>query len=86
MAGGDAFWHPLVPDEVPTGLEGLIVVEAGSQDSATIGGGGVTVTWRWGIDGSDAPYFDAAGVTTGEEAVLAVDPIDGTYLLIAVVA
>lgn len=71
---------------VAAGLAGLVVVEAGSQASATTGAGGISVDWRWGIDASGDPYFESAGVTAGEEAVLAMDPTTGVYSLIAVTA
>lgn len=91
VGGSDAasgLWLPLVGDvgDVPAGLEGLVVVEAGSQGSAIDGSGGITVTWRWGIDAADIPYFESTGVTAGEQAVLALDPTDGTYQLVAVTA
>lgn len=77
-------WFAIVTEEVPADLAGLVVVEAGSQASAIDGTGGIELTWRWGIDASDDPYFDTAGVTAGEEAVLALDPTDGTYKLVSI--
>lgn len=81
-------WHQAAPGvdtatAAPTGFGGLVVIEAGSQPSVTDSGTSVDVTWRWGIS-SGEPYFDADGVTAGDEAALAFDPIDGTHVLVPV--
>jgi hypothetical protein len=41
----------------------------------------VEVSALWGVDG-DGPYYDDAGVLTGEEAVLALDPATSELLLV----
>jgi hypothetical protein len=57
----------------------LFVVDPGTPDYGsfpTIG-----LTSKFGIDGSGVPYYNAAGVTSGEEAALMRDPDTGAYLL-----
>jgi hypothetical protein len=41
----------------------------------------VAVTFVWGIDGSGDPYYNATGVTAGEEAVLVLDNTTGEFSL-----
>ncbi|MCC6619459.1 MAG: hypothetical protein IT341_10535 [Chloroflexi bacterium] len=41
----------------------------------------VSITSKWGIDGDGLPYFNDAGVTSGEEAALMRDSENGTYFL-----
>lgn len=55
---------------------GLIAVEAAQQEAfdATTDPSAITATFRWGIDADGVPYFNDAGVTSGEEAVLAIRP------------
>lgn len=70
----------LVPDaDEPIGLRwadlhaaGWTLVESVSQTGFddTTDAGAILTTCRWGIDGSGDPYFDSAGVTSGEEAAL----------------
>lgn len=45
-------------------------------------GVGVTVTSQWGITSGGAPYFDPAGVTSGDEAALLYNPATGQYRLV----
>lgn len=66
---------------VPTGLTGLVVVEAGSQASAAYVGV-ISIIWRWGIDTGGVPYFNSTGVVKGEEAILAFDPDTGVHYLV----
>jgi hypothetical protein len=59
------------------------VVDAGTPtyDDTDPSGVSVTLSSKWGIDSSGEPYFNALGVTSGEEAALIRDPDSGTYLL-----
>lgn len=79
------FWHPVAAASgYPADLDGLVVVEAGYQGSATAGTYSIGINWRWGIDGGGDPYFNSTGVTAGHEAILAVDPTTGTHYLVPV--
>lgn len=39
------------------------------------------ITFVWGIDGSGDPYYNSAGVTAGDEAVLVLDNLTGDLSL-----
>ena len=41
----------------------------------------ITVTSKWGVNGSDAAYFNSAGVTSGEEAALVYNHDTGEFAL-----
>lgn len=85
MAGGEGFWiGATAGGEYPADLDGLVVVEAGYQGSATQGTYGIEIDWRWGIDPGGDPYFNSTGVTAGDEAILAFDPATGTHYLVPV--
>ena len=60
---------------------GLICVMPGTPtvDSGTPFG--ITVTSVWGVDAT-GPYYDAANVTSGDEAALFYDPLTDTYSVI----
>lgn len=63
--------------------DGWTLVESASQpdfDAAT-NAGAILAVYRWGVDGTGAPYFDSAGVTSGEEAALWIDD-SGQYVLV----
>lgn len=60
----------------------LLTVDPGTPTYDTSGADVVvTVTSKWGVDG-DGPYYDSAGVTAGEEAILALDPDIGDYTVV----
>lgn len=44
---------------------------------------GLVLSWtsKWGIDGSGNPYFNDAGVTSGDEAALMRDSETGAFFL-----
>lgn len=41
----------------------------------------LAVTFVWGVDATGDPYYNAAGVTAGEEAVLVLDNASGSFSL-----
>lgn len=73
-------WYPFTSGVT---RNGWTLVESASQidfDSAT-DAGAILAVYRWGVDGSGSPYFDSAGVTSGEEAALWLDDA-GNYVLV----
>lgn len=67
--------------EEPTGGSDSFVVDAGAPtyDDSDPDEVVITVVAKFGIDGG--PYFNSAGVTSGDEAALMRDPVTGTYFL-----
>lgn len=62
--------------------QGLLTVDAGTPSYNVAGADVVTtITSKWGYDAS-GPYFNDAGVTSGDEAILAMDPTDGEFVVI----
>lgn len=77
MAGGDGFWR--VAAGAATASTEIVY-----QPSYTVTDGDsltVAVTYVWGIDGDGDPYYNAAGVTAGDEALLVYDRTTDTYSL-----
>lgn len=77
--GGDWFWDNRAAEAAAAaGTEtvfapGYTVTDASNLD--------VAVTFVWGITAAEVPYYNAAGVTAGDEAVLVLDNATGTYSL-----
>jgi len=66
---------------LPAGV-GWILVDAGTPSVDAGPPFEVTVETLFGIDGSDVPYYNAGGATTGDEATLYWDPTDQVYHLV----
>ena len=60
----------------PANLNTLIEYASADSNGALL--------FRWGINTSGQPYFDAAGVTTGTEAALWRDVVTGNYFVEAI--
>lgn len=61
---------------------GLLTVDAGTPTYDDSGADVViSLASKWGYD-ADGPYFNSAGVTAGEEAILALDPEVGDFVVI----
>lgn len=68
--------------QAATGGSNLLTVDAGTPAYSVVGADVVTtITSVWGID-ADGPYFNDADVTSGDEAILCLDPEVGDYVLI----
>lgn len=64
-----------------TGILGLVTVDPGTVTYDDSGPDVVvTIASVWGEDAS-GPYFDALGVTAGDEAALLWDPADESYVV-----
>ena len=61
------------------GGDNKIMVDGGTPDYGSIPTIGLTSVW--GIDSGGVPYYNAAGVTSGEEAALLWDPDTNQYVL-----
>ena len=72
MAGGVPVWADAPGDN-------KIMVDGGTPDYTGIPTIGLTSVW--GIDSGGVPYYNAAGVTSGEEAALLWDPDTNQYVL-----
>lgn len=60
----------------------LLTVDAGTVTYSDAGDDvEVTIATVWGFDGTD-PYYDSAGASAGEEALLAMDPSDGGLVVV----
>lgn len=57
------------------------IVDPGTPSYSGTGPVTVALTSKFGIDGSGNPYYNAAGVTDGEEAALIWDSTTSSYLL-----
>lgn len=80
----DADSDTWIPGTVAGGTRaGWTLVESASQPDfdATTDAGAVLAVYRWGVDGSGTPYFNSAGVSSGEEAALWLDDA-GNYVLV----
>lgn len=79
--GGFGIWTGGATDgETPTGSSTDVVFAPAYTvtDGSSLD---VAVTFVWGIDPDGDPYYNAAGVTAGDEAVLVLDGTTGTYSL-----
>jgi hypothetical protein len=75
----DAVDHTGLPG---VGGAGLLTVDAGSPTYDDSGADVViSLSSKWGHD-ADGPYFNSVGVTSGEEAILAVDTLTGEFAVV----
>jgi hypothetical protein len=71
MAAGEAFWSPTTAETASAPTYTV-------TDGATLD---VAVTYVWGVDADGDPYYNAAGVTAGDEAVLVINNATGELSL-----
>ena len=60
------------PSDQPGG-DVRVTVDAGQPDTDG------DLTFRYGIDTAGCPYFNTAGASAGEEAIVTLDPADGVF-------
>lgn len=78
MTLGQGFWQPLAPAGATSSAETIFAPAYTVTDGANLD---LDITFVWGIDGAGEPYYNAAGVTPGDEAVLVLDNITGDLSL-----